>query len=195
MISCLAFLLSCAGGGTSGTGGIQFSGSVSKSLAKALNGEPLANVQVTLAETGESDVTDTEGRFEINSSATDLPTATLLIESAEIISSVLISDIPNNTRSVDVDLAVDLDAEIVSIVNIAIETEVDSAQQEVDDALDDAQSEVDDALAEAETEIEDAQQLVDDELGQVEDQLEDLDDQIQDAIDDALQDELGNLPI
>ena len=85
----LLLFIGCAGGGTTGTGGLQFSGTLNKSLAKALtlkasNGEPIVGALVTLAETGESDLTNDEGFFEINSSATGLSSATLIIEGDDL---------------------------------------------------------------------------------------------------------------
>ncbi len=94
-------LLSCAGGGTSGTGLASariLSGTVTQS-----EGEPVENAVVTIQETGESDLTDANGEFEIG---TELVTDTynIQIEGSDLDTMVTVETISDDTQNLQVDI-------------------------------------------------------------------------------------------
>ncbi|MCB0324727.1 MAG: carboxypeptidase regulatory-like domain-containing protein, partial [Bdellovibrionales bacterium] len=66
-------LAGCAGGGSRGTGGFEYRGTL---LSRT--GAPLVNIEVTIAQTGDSDLTDENGLYEILSDPPTGPVQILL---------------------------------------------------------------------------------------------------------------------
>ncbi len=114
-------LISCAGGGTSGTGvaaARTLSGTVTQS-----EGEPVENAVVTIEETGESDLTDENGQFEIG---TDLVTDSynIQIEGEDLNTTVSVDTVSEETQNVQVDIGLDNSNSISSISSIQISAKI-----------------------------------------------------------------------
>lgn len=117
LFALLMFLASACGGGTSGTdngGYTKISGSVRTTL-----GEPVSAAAVTVEESGDFDLTDQNGQFEL---LTVLQTreVTLLIERDQLQVSTTISDLPEKPKQIEVQMAIDLEQGIVGIVETEI---------------------------------------------------------------------------
>ena len=85
-------LTSCAGGGTEGTGGVTIEGSL---LSR--EGVPLAQVEVIVAETGDSTITNDFGDFSIVLSEPVEGDLTLLFEGSDIETQVAIPEPTSST--------------------------------------------------------------------------------------------------
>lgn len=103
LLACLSILPGGCGGGTTGTGGTgssDFRGYVFTS-----SGAPVSGAMMTIAETGDSAVTDQSGLFLITSELESQTQVTLVIETGTTSASTVISDLPADTA---VDVQVDL---------------------------------------------------------------------------------------
>jgi len=97
----MCVLCSCGdGGGTDGTGVRSYTGTVVNT-----KNSPVNMASITVAETGDSSMTDTFGAFNIKSSKKS-NSATLVIARDNIDTSVVISDIPEATKEVKVAIQV-----------------------------------------------------------------------------------------
>lgn len=108
----LLFSLQGCGGGTTGTGGTgssQFSGRIS-----SFNGEPVAGANVVLEETGDTAISDSEGKFDMESV---LPgdSATFLVETTHSQASTALTNIPPGPHDVTVELTLDEKKNTVTI--------------------------------------------------------------------------------
>jgi hypothetical protein len=97
----LFLLTACSGGtvGTSSTRPVKISGKLVNE-----SGEAVSHVDVTVLETGDSDRTDEEGRFEIQSEAVD-DDASLILESSDLSSSVVVGPLQEDSE-VKLDLVI-----------------------------------------------------------------------------------------
>lgn len=100
---CSAF--SCAGGGTIGTGGRDYSGRV------RIDGAPGAGIEVQIQETGQKTTTDSNGDFKIETESHE-PEVTLHFTSAEVESSLTVSDIPVTASEVQLEVTVDPESNV-----------------------------------------------------------------------------------
>lgn len=91
----------CAGGGTDGTGIRQYEGVVRLSSAQSAG-----RIRLEIAETGESDITDNDGRFFISSIHVE-KSATLLVTRDNLTASVTIRDIPEDTLNLFAEIVFD----------------------------------------------------------------------------------------
>lgn len=117
----ILILVSCAGGGTSGTGVASariLSGTVTQS-----EGEPVANAVVTIEETGESDLTDENGRFEIG---TDLvaDSYNIQIQGENLDTTVAVDTVSSDTQNMQVDIGLDNSNFVSSVSAIEISAKI-----------------------------------------------------------------------
>lgn len=128
-LTCLVFLAvlagivisGCAGagGGTEGTGFKSIQGAIVE------NGVPVAGSTVTIEETGDSAVTDEQGRFSIDSVALDISESqvTLRVEDQRSFSAVTqISNIPNGEADVVVSISINRARNQATVTSISIVT-------------------------------------------------------------------------
>lgn len=117
----MGLLNACMGGGTTGSdGGLPLSRTVRiEGTITSSSGAPEPGVQVTLAETGDSAVSDAVGSFALSS---ELPSTevTLLVQKQALDTSVAIGNIPNSSSLVTLQLSVNTAQNSVSVVAITI---------------------------------------------------------------------------
>lgn len=101
----------CGGGttGTGGTGSLDFSGRVLSD-----SGSPIGNVTVTIQETGDTAITDNEGKFKIESNVTSAE-LTLLVETDSAQAMTTISGLPQTPAEVDVVLQLSVENNTVAV--------------------------------------------------------------------------------
>lgn len=105
VICCLMASLvmtSACGGGTSGSGGRSFQGTV----LRASVGTPLQGLKVTVLETGDSDITDEKGFFSIDTDATE-DNLTFLLESDDFNGNINVSGLASNTVLIKLEFEVE----------------------------------------------------------------------------------------
>lgn len=103
VVACLLLLTNgCAGGGTSGSGG---GGTrVSGKLLAQNSRDPVQGYTVTIKLTNDSGLTNEQGKFDIQSSASFSGELEITFENDEEIIIVTITDIPSDVDTIDLDL-------------------------------------------------------------------------------------------
>lgn len=120
----LSFLfLSCAGGGTAGTGGRirRFDGNLAVKQENAST--PAQGVQVRLIQTGQTNFTDAEGDFSFVVGET-FPTADFEFRGSGINNTASVTGIPNESRRVDVDFQFDAQKNEVDVDDVDFEDDL-----------------------------------------------------------------------
>ncbi|MCC6219948.1 MAG: carboxypeptidase regulatory-like domain-containing protein [Deltaproteobacteria bacterium] len=117
------FLLSgCAGGGTVGTGGAAFEGTITS----AKNG-PLPNISVTIAETGETATTDESGQFSIETSSISGDVELLVegeTEQGSISETVVVEDVPAEPATISVELEVNENSNLIVVEGVEVRAKI-----------------------------------------------------------------------
>lgn len=118
---CCAFLvaiLPSCGGGTDGSGVRSFGGQV---LSE--NASPLAGATITVAETGDSAVTDEDGNFSISTRLAEGQTsATFVIQAEAVSTSAVLSDLNPSAAQVGVLIVVDRPSNTAQAIALATPT-------------------------------------------------------------------------
>lgn len=107
-VSLFLLTLGCSGG-TSGTGGKEFKGTLTRSVLRSVRTDtatPLVGVTVTLGETGDSDTTDEFGTYSIRSNVTGA-SVEYFFESETLSTSFTLDDLPSSAATVSVDFGID----------------------------------------------------------------------------------------
>lgn len=112
LLSILVLGLGCAGGGTAGTGGIEVSGAL-----KTTDGDPVVNATVTIAETGDSVVTDSSGNFRFDE-VEEISAATFVVTVDETALEAESADLPKDAVKVEVELELNAPANRVEVKSI-----------------------------------------------------------------------------
>jgi len=109
-ISCSVLLAACGGGtsGTGGTGSTQFAGRVLS------DGLPVEDALVTVLESGDTGLTDSQGDFEV-STLLQSDSATLLVESGQVQAQTTIPDIASDVARVELTLSLDKEQQSVNV--------------------------------------------------------------------------------
>ena len=118
----LITLLAC-GGGTTGTGeyeGKSFSGSIEDQ-----DGQAAVGFSISLLSTGDSSSTDSEGKFSFNSNPQSSEIE-LLIEGAEFNQIVRIVDLPKEAVQVLLELSINTESNLISLISVSFEPLADS---------------------------------------------------------------------
>ena len=111
--------VTACGGGTVGTGtGDTAAREYAGTIRSALNGNPISNVQVTIAETNESGLTNAQGLFNIESEV-KIPSVNLLLVGEDFNTSVLISDIEEKSSKVTVEIEVDPETDTANVSHLS----------------------------------------------------------------------------
>lgn len=97
----LAIFVSCAGGGSRGTGGFEYTGSL-----VSRTGTPLVEVQVTILQTGDSDITDENGVFQIFSDPPNGNTE-FIFEREDFTATVTVAEVSRSAVALEVTFQVD----------------------------------------------------------------------------------------
>lgn len=121
LILCCA-LVGCSGGGSEGTGG----GTLIKGFISDSDGLALSDVSVAIAATGESDTTDNEGQYSIQSNSTFSGNTDLSVTSLGGVNATITIDIPVGASELTVDFNIGADGS-VSIQAISTPTPTPSA--------------------------------------------------------------------
>ena len=119
--SALWILLGC-GGGTRGTGGVTFDGKVVVGTSG-----PVAGAQVTVLNTGDSDITDAEGNFLIQTD--EVTTLQVSVRAGEREGTTTIGDIPEGKSRVTATLVVDETGSVQS-KDVSIREDDDDSDRE-----------------------------------------------------------------
>ncbi len=101
MTFAVVMLVSCSGGGSSGTGGRRFEGTL-----RSFTNAPLSNVTVALGETGDSTVSDTNGTYVLQTDGTPND-VTYLFEGDGFSASVRINVTSQSAAVVVIDFQID----------------------------------------------------------------------------------------
>ena len=114
----LLMILPGCGGGTSGSGGREYRGTIvtvsSASVKSTLvQGTPVVGATVRIEETGEASTTDELGRFSIQSRLSS-KRVDLIVEIASAVSSFVLEDIPDETQVAELVINLDETSMIVS---------------------------------------------------------------------------------
>lgn len=120
----LIVLLPGCGGGTRGTGGIDFNGQV-----VSLKGAPLPNVVVTVSQSGDETRTDEQGLFSVNSSVNP-GEVSLIVTTSAFSGEVPVGVVTEQTSSLKVKIIVDEDNEKLE----SSEIETDENENSNDDS-------------------------------------------------------------
>lgn len=122
----IAFLLSlssCAGGGSQGTGGLRYQGTLyaDSSTLKLRDFMPLSGITVTIGATGDSAISDEHGFYSIETDwvASEVE---ILFDAAGFSAKYTLSGVPENARRVTLDFSVDRAANRVALLSAGIET-------------------------------------------------------------------------
>lgn len=115
LISAFVVLGIGCGGGTTGTGGSGSDDFAGKLLT--LSGSPVVNATVTVAETGDSAVTDSNGEFNIQTNTPPSDKATLLVETAISQSSAVVDELPDVPAVVEVSLQLNEKANSLAVTS------------------------------------------------------------------------------
>lgn len=117
----MAILLTACGGGTSGTA-IGNSRNITGTITLA-DGTPLTGANVTLVETGDSDITDNQGNFEINTnfSGTDF---NLLIENDTISQTIAVNNPDNEVNTIHIDVSLSTAQGIASVKKLSMKANI-----------------------------------------------------------------------
>lgn len=103
----VSFCFAC-GGGSRGTGGTSVYGRISSTSTRILkNVAELENINVTILETGESDISDSDGNFKINSSQTLSNLITLEFSKNNFLAQTEVANVPVENTEVRVEVEVD----------------------------------------------------------------------------------------
>ena len=117
----LTMLVAC-GGGTVGTGTGPSDSDTRRIYAGSVrttsSDTPLAEVDVILQSTGESSVTDTAGNFSLQSVLLGSE-ATFILHGAKLDTTVLLTDIPEKSPKVSVQILVDPVTQVAQVTNVA----------------------------------------------------------------------------
>lgn len=116
----LSIVVPGCGGGSEGSGFKTFQGTILDSS----DSSPIANLQVTLAETGESASTDAQGMFTlVSNSNLGGSSATLLLDGGSSIStSVAVDGLPSGEAQISVKVAVDRNRNSARVTEVQIRT-------------------------------------------------------------------------
>ena len=108
-------LLACSAcsGGSRGTGGKDITGKVQNSAS-----EPVVGAQVTILESGDSGVTDSNGSFAIVSPVSG--TLTFLVETVDLNTQVALDNVPEGPAEIDLDIEVDEEDDSSEITRVDI---------------------------------------------------------------------------
>lgn len=109
------FVLSACAGGSSGTGGRTYDGTVTSSST----GRTLSGVTVMIAGTGEAAVTDAEGRYSIESTSEE-STVTFEFNGPSIQASYTLSDISPAAEVVNADFEISEETEEVVLTHVDV---------------------------------------------------------------------------
>lgn len=112
IVIALAAGVSGCGGGTSGTGTRTYEGDVSGS-----SGEKIANLTITLEQTGDSTITDTAGHFVLLSEATE--EVTLLLDGANVHTSVSVPNVPVESTKTWVTILLEADSNAAEVTQFS----------------------------------------------------------------------------
>lgn len=117
VITCIAVacMISCAGGGSRGTGGFEFQGRVLNE-----NLTPLARVRITIAETGDSTLTDENGFYSLSTSFS-AESVEYLIEGPGVTAQFVFAGIPVDAVALTLDFQVENEGTSVTPINVNIE--------------------------------------------------------------------------
>lgn len=103
------------GGGTAGTGGRRFQGTVMRS-----DGTPVTNARVEIPSTGEGASTDSAGNFSFESEITPGNVAVRIVEGAQE-DSIIVTSIPEDATEINLDLIFESSAPEAQILSADIE--------------------------------------------------------------------------
>lgn len=110
----MVMALGGCGGGTEGTGTRSYQGNI-----RSIDQQPLADVKVTIAETGDSSITDELGNFTVLSEPTN-NTVTFVLEAEDFSTSVAVTDIPDTSTRLTVNIEVNTETDTAEISNFAV---------------------------------------------------------------------------
>ncbi len=107
-------LISCAGGGTSGTGLKTFTG-----VARTISGEPVAGVEVALANSEAQSTTDTSGTY-IFQAEIGAGTVQVDVANADQINSIEVPNLPAGDVEVTIDITVNEETRAATAVSVEV---------------------------------------------------------------------------
>ena len=120
---CVLLTLGACGGSTKGTGGVTVQGRTLDTT-----GNPLAQILLTILETGASTTTDQNGFFAISTGA--LQNFNLLVENAQVSSSLEVTDIPSSAKVVTLTIEVDTAMNSSELIDISFDEPADDPVME-----------------------------------------------------------------
>ncbi len=120
-LALLIFILTMAGcgGGSEGTGSLNtLSGVVS-----SVQSQPVAGALITVAETGQTTVTDSEGKFTIETPS-EISDVTLAVSADSVDGNVVVNNLPQDPSQVSLEIQVDPTTNSVEAIQVHVRAEV-----------------------------------------------------------------------